>query len=58
MHHFEGLGFDKNGFTDLKNVDRFFERCLMLPIHMSLTEEHVVFVVNSVRQFYGLEEYV
>lgn len=58
VHHFEGLGFDANGFTDLNNVDRFFERCLMLPIHMSLTEEQVVFVVNSVRKFYGLEEYV
>lgn len=58
VHHFEALGFDVDSFTDLIKVDRFFERCLMLPIHMSLTEEQVIFVVNTVREFYGLEEYV
>ena len=38
--------------ADLPNADRFFKRCLMLPMNMSLTDEQVEHVCQSVLSFY------
>lgn len=48
VSHFAKLGLLRN----LPNTDRFFERCLMLPMNMSLTNEQVEHVCRSVLAFY------
>ena len=52
VHHFESLGFGKDKYTDLKKTDNFFEECIMLPMHMSLLDEDVDYVIDSIRSFY------
>ncbi|MFL2840386.1 MAG: DegT/DnrJ/EryC1/StrS family aminotransferase [Pseudohongiellaceae bacterium] len=52
VHHFEGLGYGKEKFTDLSNTDKFFERCLMLPMNMSLTNDDIDYVIESIIGFY------
>jgi len=52
VHHFDGLGYGKEKFTDLSNTDRFFEQCLMLPMNMSLTNDDVDYVIDSIIKFY------
>ena len=52
VHHFENLGYGKEKFTHLKKTDWFFDRCLMLPIHMSLTNEDVSYIAEQVHAFY------
>jgi len=49
LHQFKKLGLDRT----LPAADRFFERCLMLPMSMSLTDEDVSYVCDSVQAFYG-----
>ena len=51
VHHFEKLGYGKDKFSNLPRTDWFFERCLMLPIHMSLTDEEVEYIIEQVRLF-------
>ena len=48
IHQFEKLGFEK----PLPAADRFFARCLMLPMSMSLSNEDVKYVADCVRSFY------
>ena len=52
VHHFDGLGYGKEKFTDLSNTDQFFERCLMLPMNMSLTNSDIDYVIASIVDFY------
>ena len=52
VHHFEKLGYGKEKFAHLKKTDWFFERCLMLPIHMSLSNENVSYIADQVHAFY------
>jgi dTDP-4-amino-4,6-dideoxygalactose transaminase len=52
VHHFSELGFGKDRFDDLPRTDWFFERCLMLPMHMALSDEDVNYVIEQVRGFY------
>ncbi|MEP5620949.1 MAG: DegT/DnrJ/EryC1/StrS family aminotransferase, partial [Hyphomicrobiales bacterium] len=52
VHHFEELGFGKHQFTDLPRTDWFFERCLLLPMHMGLTDAEVDYVIDKVLTFY------
>jgi len=55
VHHFEKLGYGKNKFSNLQKTDWFFERCFMLPIHMSLTDEDVEYIIEQVRAFSSKE---
>jgi dTDP-4-amino-4,6-dideoxygalactose transaminase len=48
VHQFEGLGFRQR----LPNTERLFERCLMLPMNLTLSDEDVHYVCDVVREFY------
>lgn len=48
VHQWSGLGFD----VTLPQTERLFERCLMLPMNTTLTDEDVAYVSESVRGFY------
>lgn len=52
VHHIEPLGVR----GDCPRVDRFFERCLMLPLNMSLTDDDVRYVAASIREFYSVNK--
>ncbi len=52
VHHFVELGFGKDRYDDLPRTDWFFERCLMLPMHMALSDEDVDYVIEQVLCFY------
>ena len=43
----------KLGFTQrLPKTDAFFERCLMLPMNMSVTDDEVDFICDCIEEFY------
>ncbi len=48
IHRFRGLGFCQ----EFPRVDRFFERCLLLPMNELLTDEEVDYVIEGVQSFY------
>ncbi len=48
VHQFEKLGMA----VELPNADRFFERCIMLPMNMSISDADVVYVCEKVRSYY------
>lgn len=48
IHHNPALGFD----VHLPATDRLFERCLMLPMNMMVSDEDVAYVAAAVRDFY------
>ena len=52
VHHFEALGYGIEKFTDLPRVDWFFERCIMLPIHMALSSDDVDYIIEQVLAFF------
>ena len=52
VHHFDSLGFGKEKFIDLPKTDWFFERCLMLPMNMSITDAEVDRVISTILNFY------
>lgn len=49
VHQFPALGFN----VSLPATERFFERCLMLPMNMMVTTEDVAQIAATVRKFYG-----
>ena len=49
VHRFKDLGFT----VDLPKTDAFFERCVMLPMNVALTNDDVSYIVAGVRGFYG-----
>jgi dTDP-4-amino-4,6-dideoxygalactose transaminase len=49
VHQFKALGFQ----TSLPKTDRFFSRCLMLPMNTTLGDEDVDYIVDAIRRFYG-----
>lgn len=49
VHQFKKLGFSVRLFY----VERMFERCLLLPMNTSLSDEDVIYVANKIRDFYG-----
>lgn len=53
IHHFESLGFGRGKVTDLRKTDWFFERCLMLPMHMGMSNTDVDYVIEVVRKFHN-----
>jgi dTDP-4-amino-4,6-dideoxygalactose transaminase len=48
VHQFRGLGFN----VSLPKTERFFTRCLMLPMNMMVTDEEVRYIGASIRAFY------
>jgi dTDP-4-amino-4,6-dideoxygalactose transaminase len=48
VHMFKGLGFN----VSLPQTERFFERCLMLPMNMMVTDDEVNYIAASIRAFY------
>jgi dTDP-4-amino-4,6-dideoxygalactose transaminase len=48
VHQFAAMGFTQH----LPRTERFFERCLMLPMNMTLTEDDARYIAAKVRQFY------
>ena len=48
VHQFKGLGFD----VSLPATERFFERCLMLPMNMMVTDDEVRYIAMTIRAFY------
>ena len=49
VHQFRELGFTVN----LARTDKFFERCLMLPMNPAVNNEEVDYIIQSIRTFYG-----
>lgn len=49
LHRIRALGLSR----DLPATDRMFERCLMLPIHMAMSDSDVDYVADTIRTFYG-----
>lgn len=51
VHQWPKLGL--NAF--LPKTDRFFTRCLMIPMNMSISDDDVDYICNSIREFYLLK---
>lgn len=49
VHQWPGLGFN----VRLPDTERFFTRCLMLPMNMALSDDDVDYICAKVREFYG-----
>jgi dTDP-4-amino-4,6-dideoxygalactose transaminase len=49
VHQYPKLGFTQR----LPRTDRFFERCLMLPMNMMVSEDDAAYIAACVRRFYG-----
>lgn len=50
VHQWERLGFT----CRLPRVERFFQRCIMLPMNMFISDDDVRYVCDRVRGFYGI----
>lgn len=53
VHQFKGLTGTRT--TDLARTERLFQRCFLLPMNTSLTDEEVGYICASIRRFYGRE---
>lgn len=49
IHSFKNLGFTE----DCPKTDLFFEKCIMLPMNIFISNDDVKYVANTVRNFYG-----
>jgi dTDP-4-amino-4,6-dideoxygalactose transaminase len=49
LHRIKALGLSRS----LPKTDLMFERCLMIPIHVAMSDADVDHVANSIRSFYG-----
>jgi dTDP-4-amino-4,6-dideoxygalactose transaminase len=49
VHQFPALGFH----VRLPETERFFERCLMLPMNMMVSDDDARYVAERIREFYG-----
>ncbi len=49
VHKFPALGFN----VSIPGVEKFFERCLMLPMNVTLSDEDVAYIIASVKEFYA-----
>ncbi|MGK2962844.1 MAG: DegT/DnrJ/EryC1/StrS family aminotransferase [Gemmatimonadaceae bacterium] len=49
VHQFPGLGFD----VSLPATERLFERALMLPMNMTVTDDEIRYICANIRAFYG-----
>lgn len=51
LHHIVGLGLQS---FHLPRTDRLFERCFLLPMNTSLTDDEVEYICAQIRCFYNL----
>ena len=49
VHQFTDLGMN----AKLPKTDKFFERCMMIPMNAAITDAQVDEVIATIRQFYG-----
>jgi dTDP-4-amino-4,6-dideoxygalactose transaminase len=49
VHHLKALGFTQH----LPYTDQLFTRMLMIPMNMSLTDDDLHYVCDTIRAFYG-----
>lgn len=49
VHQFKELGFT----VSLPVTDKFFTRCLMLPMNVVVSDDEVDYIVSTIRGFYG-----
>jgi dTDP-4-amino-4,6-dideoxygalactose transaminase len=49
LHKIKALGMARS----LPRTDKMFERCLMLPIHMAMSDADVDYVADVIADFYG-----
>jgi dTDP-4-amino-4,6-dideoxygalactose transaminase len=52
VHWFDSLGYGREKFTHLPKTNWFFDRCLMLPMHMALSDEDVDAIISGVLEYY------
>jgi dTDP-4-amino-4,6-dideoxygalactose transaminase len=52
IHQFEQLGFTQK----LPNTDKFFNKCIMLPMNIFISDEDVEYICNSIKSFYRNNE--
>ncbi len=52
LHHFLDLGFEETLKNHLPNTEHFFSQCLMLPMNMSVTNQELDFIIQSIVSFY------
>jgi len=50
VHEFKNLDLPK---FHLPSTERLFQRCFLLPMNTSLTDEEVAYICKNIRQFYG-----
>ncbi len=50
VHKLSGLGFED---ISLPRTEAIFERCFLLPMNTSLTDEEVDYICDMIRKFYG-----
>ena len=48
VHQFNQLGF----FQELPNTEKFFKRCIMLPMNVFISNEDVEYICETIRNFY------
>ena len=48
IHHFRQLGFNQQ----LPNTDKFFERCIMLPMNIFISDDDVEYICENIKMFY------
>ena len=51
LHQMRFLGFTQ----ELPRTDRFFERCLLLPMNQFLEDDELAYIIATIRGFYRLE---
>jgi dTDP-4-amino-4,6-dideoxygalactose transaminase len=49
LHQIKNLGFKEQR---LPRTEKIFERCFMLPMHTTLSDDDVSYIVNMIRKFY------
>jgi dTDP-4-amino-4,6-dideoxygalactose transaminase len=49
VHQFQALGLN----VALPATERLFERCLMLPLNMTVTDEEVRYIARAIKDFYA-----
>jgi len=48
VHQWEGLGFN----LKLPKVEKFFTKCLMLPMNIFVSDEDLFYICDSIKRFY------
>ena len=48
IHHFKNLGFTQR----LPNTDKFFKKCIMLPMNMFITNDDIDYICRTIKEFY------